>query len=537
MYKIPITKPDTNDFTFKLKGLEFHADVILFSCFSELFQKDLSLIEKKEYTVISDVSKESFQNFLDACQGKAFFLKSANVFDMELLCKEFETQSLYDNVKQYFNENRDEALIEKLKYFLHDESPNKDKKILAEITQQISLSLDNMTEDLKKELFGLKLTKEIMDQFMAIQNRNFTFDSLFFEKMMKENNESSKEILSHIDLRALTMDQIQKFSVSDKLPEYYESKRIFPYLNELITLVKDQMERIKMLSEEYRNSINDLNNTVFETRNDVDLIRANVKSIFVDIDNIDDDIDNFNQKTDNIGLQYEGLMDKIRRYDSELFYPLQTKFEKLDKKLLRSIIINNPLKGIFHSLYIINDINPAETEFLSINTPSNKDTDFKTSNLLEYDDDKIDDCYYHKILPPPKDKADNNIKLNKEENNNWIEFDFNECFKVSLFAYTIRTNSFGETFSHPKHFMIQGSNGNETWELIDEKKNAIELNGARKMHTYFLEDLSRPYQKIRFLQLDTHFQYKDKQYVMALSAIEFHGKRDDAHKIQNKIGE
>lgn len=67
--------------------------------------------------------------------------------------------------------------------------------------------------------------------------------------------------------------------------------------------------------------------------------------------------------------------------------------------------------------------------------------------------------------------------------NSWICFDFKEN-KVNLTNYQIKSFPYGQNNNHPKTWVIEGSNDNTNWIILDEQKNCPYLNGCNVTHLF-----------------------------------------------------
>lgn len=534
MYQIAFPKTEQdNDFTFIFGNDRYTVDILMFSCYSEFFQENISLVEEKEYKVELDVSTTSFKNFLNACQGKAFPIDHSNAYDLLLLCDEFKTTLFKEKIKDYYDKHENEILLAKLSSSLS----NKDTayKVISEIADKIKY----MDEDQRKRLFDLDLDEKMVLALLNGKGEDLKLDHLIYhyikKKVGRDKKSKFKDLFGHIDLRALTIAENIEFARSEAKPEYYQSEMVFPFIEYILVEMERQQKEIKKLSKEVAMRLNDYKNAIEDIHSSSQTMQTEVSKVLNDFTIMDKDCTEFIEKSEEYYNDFLKFEAKSLEIDSERLFPLELKVSEIEKKVEKTIIKKNPFDGIFNNLYIMKDSNPAGTDVF-IKTPIQNNPNFRPSNLLEYSDGTIDDCYYHNLSDK---KAQQGKKLHhiktKSENtelrdNNWIEFDFTQDFTVELIGYTIRTNTFGETFSHPKDFKIEGGNEDNVWETIDERKNATELNGARKFHTYILDEYSKPFHKIRFVQLDSHFPYKDRDKIMALSAIELHGKRKPVSK-------
>lgn len=84
----------------------------------------------------------------------------------------------------------------------------------------------------------------------------------------------------------------------------------------------------------------------------------------------------------------------------------------------------------------------------------------------------------------------------KNMSNSWICFNFKQ-HKVIPKAYSIRTIRGHPNTFYPKSWVIEGSNDNNSWEIIDERNDCSGLNGEHVAHTLTIDKKSKDYQYIR----------------------------------------
>lgn len=78
-----------------------------------------------------------------------------------------------------------------------------------------------------------------------------------------------------------------------------------------------------------------------------------------------------------------------------------------------------------------------------------------------------------------------NYFQSKNTPNSWLSFDFKN-HRVIPSAYTIRSFPSGPNAAHPRSWVIEGSNDNDSWEVLDEQNNCAFLNGKGLVHTFTL---------------------------------------------------
>lgn len=173
---------------------------------------------------------------------------------------------------------------------------------------------------------------------------------------------------------------------------------------------------------------------------------------------------------------------------------------------------NNEFEGIIAHLRSSTGENPAFNGTIKITSPTKTHPEYPLTNLVEYKE-LLDKCYWNFGCYNPK------------EEENWLLFDFKENHKIFLTAYTIRSGG----SSHPKGWLIEGSNDQNSWTKIDEVHNCFLLNSPRATHTFKIEKLNLEpeiksgFRYIRFTQLENMSPKIERKYRINLKAIEFFG--------------
>lgn len=67
--------------------------------------------------------------------------------------------------------------------------------------------------------------------------------------------------------------------------------------------------------------------------------------------------------------------------------------------------------------------------------------------------------------------------------NNWLCFNFKKHL-VNPTNYTIRTINWWTSVKHPKSWLIECSNDNSSWEVVDDVNECSELRGCGLVHTF-----------------------------------------------------
>ena len=109
----------------------------------------------------------------------------------------------------------------------------------------------------------------------------------------------------------------------------------------------------------------------------------------------------------------------------------------------------------------------------------------------------------------------------KDVKGNWIKFDFGNN-RVNLTDYLIKSRLCNEDSSHPKSWVIEGSNDDSVWEIIDVQKDCPYLNGYGVSHAFTLEN-PNPHQ---FKYIRMRLTGKDWQgaNILMINAFEMFGQ-------------
>lgn len=148
---------------------------------------------------------------------------------------------------------------------------------------------------------------------------------------------------------------------------------------------------------------------------------------------------------------------------------------------------NKEFKGIIN--FLRNKYNNNITNKINITSSSSLNEIFGPTNVILHDDKSR---YF----------------LSENKPDTFICFDFKKK-KVIPKNYTIRSAPY-DGGAHPKSWVIEGSNDNENWSVIDIQNNCTELNGLSYVHTFDIKnDEDNEYRYIRMRQTDKSFAIND----------------------------
>ncbi|KAK8854451.1 hypothetical protein M9Y10_017013 [Tritrichomonas musculus] len=108
----------------------------------------------------------------------------------------------------------------------------------------------------------------------------------------------------------------------------------------------------------------------------------------------------------------------------------------------------------------------------------------------------------------------------KSEPGSWLTIDFKD-HRIIPTAYTIRSANEYQNWHHPKSWVIQVSNDNNTWRTIDTVNDSPYLNGSRLFHTYKIgEEQSSEFRYFKILQTGKTLNNYDN---LVFETIEIYG--------------
>lgn len=141
-------------------------------------------------------------------------------------------------------------------------------------------------------------------------------------------------------------------------------------------------------------------------------------------------------------------------------------------------------------------------EQISITSSTQRNTRCSPINTINYSNPKAEFC-------------------SKEEDSPWICFDFKEK-RVIPKGYIIRSCPFATNGSHPKSWVIEGSNDGEKFDVIDNRRNCPLLNGKSYVNRFPIQNpTNQKYQYLKMRLIDVNW-YNRK--VLNINNIEFYGQ-------------
>ena len=115
-----------------------------------------------------------------------------------------------------------------------------------------------------------------------------------------------------------------------------------------------------------------------------------------------------------------------------------------------------------------------------------------------------------------------NYIYTQNENNSWISFDFKKHMVIPT-GYIIRSYHF-TSHSHLKTWVIEGSNDNTTWKILDSQQNNSYLNGCSFVHLFPISSNKDEEESFRYLRIKQTDASWANDYHLLINSIEFYGK-------------
>ena len=112
--------------------------------------------------------------------------------------------------------------------------------------------------------------------------------------------------------------------------------------------------------------------------------------------------------------------------------------------------------------------------------------------------------------------------ISANEPNSWLCFDFKD-HQVILTEYTIKTSClFEKNMRHPRSWVIEGSNDNNSWEILDEQKDCSEINGKSITHTFSVNN--QELKKFKMIRLRATGPNWDGSNYLLIESFEIYGR-------------
>lgn len=134
---------------------------------------------------------------------------------------------------------------------------------------------------------------------------------------------------------------------------------------------------------------------------------------------------------------------------------------------------------------------------------------------------------YHEISPYfAKNAVDlDNVQsqvITNSERNSWLMYDFKNL-KVRPTHYSIRSRPCGSNNFHLKSWVIEGSNDQNNWIVLDYRNNIDKLNNKSAFSTFKINEYYSKNDFYRFLRLRQTGPNTAGNHQLCLSSLEYFG--------------
>ncbi|KAK8871465.1 hypothetical protein M9Y10_007194 [Tritrichomonas musculus] len=182
------------------KGKEYPINFELFQChsnyfyeFSKDFENDHDILIFEEF---SDISEETFSQFVLACQSEKFSITISNIIELHHLSIEYDVPHLKNLTNDIIEEHRDELIFKIIKYKYSKIRNNENKE------KDVKYSLDLKMEE---EIIAIHFFEYIkQDEFYELPIE-FIYRVMNSERMKKEMNEEEEDEFEEFLMKSLNI--------------------------------------------------------------------------------------------------------------------------------------------------------------------------------------------------------------------------------------------------------------------------------------------------------------------------------------------
>lgn len=115
--------------------------------------------------------------------------------------------------------------------------------------------------------------------------------------------------------------------------------------------------------------------------------------------------------------------------------------------------------------------------------------------------------------------------VSTNELDSWICYEFKE-HQVTPTSYTIRARSYHDC-CYPRNWVLEGSNGNDQWEMLDEKKDCDVFNKQNIVHTFKINNQQS--KKFKIIRIRQTGHNSTNNYHLIINAFEIYGTLNEQY--------
>lgn len=116
---------------------------------------------------------------------------------------------------------------------------------------------------------------------------------------------------------------------------------------------------------------------------------------------------------------------------------------------------------------------------------------------------------------------DENVRFASDEPNSWMTLDFKNHSVIPT-NYTIKTSNSYVGKNHLKNWVIEGSNDNKNFEILDEEKDCPHLNTKNIVHTFTINNSQS--KQFRFIRIRLTGQNMNNNNHLTIGSFELYGR-------------
>lgn len=348
----------------------------------------------------------------------------------------------------------------KLQNFEENHFSKEESKFICEIMKQLETTKIELNENRNKLIIDNSVDLLITDEsFQEIFPKQYEDEIAFISTNFSEILHNQRE-----KLKALSISTIERIINHPNLQLETEDD-LLKFINELY--LKSKEYSILYSYVHFRN------------------VEINTIEEFINIFNIDDlDHSTWFSITNRLKEEIKNTnTNDSKRYKSkynQIMYKSDKDFEGIFHFLINNSIIKDEIKITASSVY---------------------------SGILE----QLIQPYYP-----------NNQFATDDINNSWICIEFIK-HKVIPTHYTLRSNEWSVSSSHPRSWILEGSLDSQNWEKLDTQTECSYLKGRNLVHTFPIQNNDQPFKYFRIYQTGKSWNNFKTNYKLCFNCIEIYG--------------
>ena len=416
-----------------------------------------------------------FKDFSFIVNGKEFKTNRfiSNILS-PIICKIHSSDQTFDIFPIKTHHKGDFNYILKLINFKENMIPKSQLPFIIEIIE--ALGNDSLKNQLRKEIIEISIDDTILKINKLDENSDYSLHQAEIDIISSHFYELCDE--QEEKLLSLPIQALYQVLKSDKLNLHSEDQ-LFEFINKLYS--RDSAYSILYETIIFENIAPELIHqflTIFQYENLTGELWLRLSSRLE------------NQKTEKVELKerYRQEMEKAKSFD-------YTK--------------ENEFKGIINNFMIQTKGQIEQKVNITSSSVYNDKDNVKPTNVALFDDTA-------------------KFFSSGDEEDSWIRFDFRGS-RVLPSGYTIRSAAGGQNDIHPRSWVIEGSNDEETWVTIHKVDGCDILNGKNIVHTFIINNKESE-TRFRFIQMRLTgpnwfgFLYKREcAYCLTIDSFELYG--------------